>query len=327
MTTIDPADSLRRAALERSEVSAAPQDSTIPPERTERLEANARYQAFASSGDAHDRCYDFEEPNHNYDPCVRATVESPVLFLREASDTAEVSSLDVQQKFVGDCYMMAALAAVSDTPDGRSLIRSAITENRNDKGEVVSYTVTLHKPESHWLRAKTFSDVRVTVDGTFVIGHAAPRSDSGLNEVWPLVMEKAYAQYNGGYNAIGHGGKACDAMEILTGREATRTSLRSPARWFKSFPPERLQDDLAAGKLVVLETRREISQSANLRAATHVDSHGLEGDHAYEVTGTEVCDGHVFVKLHNPWGRDEPGLVPFDELSTWFDSVHVGSVR
>jgi hypothetical protein len=327
MTTIDPADSWRRAALERSDVSAAPQGSTIPPERTERLVANARYQAFASGGEAHDRCYDYEEPDHDYDPCVRDVVERPVLFLREASDATEVSSRDVQQKGVGDCYMMAALAALTDTPDGRSLVRSAISENRNDKGEVVSYTVTLHKPESHWLRAKTFSDVSVTVDGTYVIGHAVPRDGSGLNEVWPLVIEKAYAQYNGGYNAIGHGGNASDAMEILTGREATRTSLRWAASLFRSFPSERLQGDLAAGKLIVLQTRREIGRSANFRAATNRDSHGLQGDHAYEVTGTEERDGHVFVRLHNPWGHDEPGLVPFDELSTWFDSIHVGSAR
>jgi hypothetical protein len=305
MTTIDPADPWRRAALDHNDVSAAPQvdASTNASMRTERIAANARYEAFAagSGPDTQDECFDYDDPKHNYDPCVHAEVENPVLFLRQPSDADRVDVQDVEQVGVGDCYLMATLDALTATPEGRKLIEGAIAENRDDKGAVVSYTVTLHRPEAHRLRANTFSDVRVTVDGSYVVGHANARPGSGLNEVWPLVIEKAYAQYQGGYNAMGHGGDACNAMEILTGREATVTRLRGPASWFKTFPPERLQSDLAAGKLVVLQTRRDIGQSANTRSATKPDAHKLIGAHAYLVTGLEKSEGHLFVKLHNPW--------------------------
>ncbi len=206
-----------------------------------------------------------------------------------------------------------------------------VVENKNVRGEVVSWTVTLHEPERHAFGSTTFRDVPITVDGPYVVGHARVRTDGRTSEVWPAVFEKAYAQYAGGYNKIGRGGVPADVMPILTGREATYVSLGWPNRWFGGYGANELKGDLANGKMVVLSTKTGIggSRDADATPAEHqasLDAHRLVGDHAYFVTGTEQVDGKLFLKLGNPWGDTQPEPVPFDELTKWFSGVSVGSV-
>jgi hypothetical protein len=304
---------------------AGPPDDEISRARAERADAHARYQDFVAAGDP---CEGATEPKHP-DACVRQKIDNAVLFQKEGADADAVDAADVQQGRMGDCHLLAPLAALASTPQGRALLRGAIVENRNDKGEVVSWTVTLHKPEPHLLWKTTFRDVSVTVDGPYVVGHAVPRGENGQSEVWPAIMEKAYAQYAGGYDKIANGGRPTDAIAVLTGQEATYHSLGWLGRWLGGYDGDDLRADLANGKIVVLSTRAVFEGqgrpgAANGRAAP--DAHGLIEDHAYFVTGTTERDGRLFVKMGNPWGADPPGLVPFDELAPWFSGISVGSV-
>jgi hypothetical protein len=214
---------------------------------------------------------------------------------------------------MGDCHVLAPLAALAGTPEGYAFIRNAIREGTNDRGERV-YTVTLHKAESHWFGPKTFTEVKITVDTHFPRGLADPPEPfASGQEIWPMVVEKAYAQLCGGYNAIARGGCPADVMEALTGREAERIV----PYWFTSYSSERLESDLAAGKLVVLETRPDLDPHTPPRLVDH---------HAYSIAGTEVRDGRLYVKLYNPWNSHQPDPIPGDELKKWFQRVDVGSI-
>jgi Calpain family cysteine protease len=311
--------------------SAGPPEDASAAARETRVAAGARYQAFVSNGTTADPCEEYEAPGHDYDRCIKGNVPDPVLFQREGTDVDAVSPRDVQQRGLGDCHVLASLAALAQTPAGRSLIHSAVVENRDDKGAVVSYTVALHAPERHLFGPTTFRAVSVTVDGPYVVGHAEPRSEGGPVEVWPLVVEKACAKYLGGYNKIGHGGIPSDAMTLLTGREATSVSLHRPNRLFGGYEQTDLQADLANGKMVVLSTRADLGDGKSPDATTAKrqatsDSYGLVARHAYFVKGTESRDGKLFLDLGNPWGIKDPSPVPFAELSTWFSDVSVGSV-
>jgi hypothetical protein len=238
------------------------------------------------------------------------------LFFRQDGDVDAIDPRDVQQKDCGDCALMATLAALASSPKGRAVIRSAITENKNDKGEVTSYTVRLYK---FGLLGQTPSPVDVKVDGQWMKGHAEVRDtlasfrDDGVSEVWPLVFEHAYAALRGGHNQICRGDLPTRTMEAVTGLPAHRTALT----WGQTYAAEQLERQVADGKLVVLETRSGIESP---------QSHGLLDSHAYQVTGTEVQNGTLYLKLHNPWNKDEPDLVPFGELNEWFAGVDVGSV-
>jgi hypothetical protein len=262
---------------------------------------------------------------------VSERVDNPVLFKWQGVDADPIDSKDVQQGALGDCHYLAPLAAMAATAQGRAFLRGAVVENKNEAGDVVSWTVTLHERDKLRFRSTTFHDVKVTVREPFAIGHARVRPDGGPTEVWPLVIEKACAQYSGGYNQIGHGGDPAEAMALLTGREPTYTSFGWPARWFKSYGASDLQRDLANGKLVVLSTRPGIGgptggQSTPTSRQASEDAHGLLDAHAYFATGIEEHDGKAFVRLGNPWGDRQPDLVPCDELPKWFYGATVGSV-
>jgi calpain family cysteine protease len=315
-TSIDIDGARRRTDWSHDDPPEPPPGGDAANERAGRAAASERYDAFVSS-DPSDATWD---PN----TCVAAPVPNPVLFAKEGTDADAVDLHDVQQRNIGDCYLLAPLAALARTPEGRAFIQNAITENKNDHGDVVSYTVTLHRPEWHVVGPKTFTDVNVTVSGPFACGHAEARTGGNQNEVWPLVVEKAYAQYRGRYE---HGGVVSNGMEVLTGREPTHINLR----WFGSYSPDQLKSDLTAGKMVVLSTRKMAGDDGmrptTAERAAHCAAYNLYGSHAYVVTGTEEQNGKLYLQLHNPWNDQEPDLVPYDELKTWFASVDIGSVN
>ena len=270
----------------------------------ERAAAYDRFEAHIASG--------IGPPNEGQGKCpTDVPIANPVLFRTEGGDADAVNAHDVQQRAIGDCFVMAPLAGLARSPEGRALIKGAITETRNDKGDVVSYTVTLHRPEEHWWRAKTFVDVQITVTRPFPCGHAQARADGNQSEIWPLVFEKAYLQY---CDCNPTSGEVSDAMEVLTGRAATHVVLEGP----HGYDLRRLQGDLAAGKVVVLATKTSIDDR---------EAHDLHENHAYVVTGVQGSNGRASLVLHNPWNLDEPQLVPFTELTRWFSSVNVVSVK
>ena len=278
--------------------------------------AGARYDELAAGeGDHSHDCRDLTDgAKHDFDRCITEKIPNAVAFARQEGDADEVGPKDVQQMAVGDCWVMAPAAALASTRDGRALIKNAIAENKDDKGVVTSYTVTLHRPEEHWWGAKTFSEVKITVDAVYAYGHAQARLAGNDHEVWPVVLEKAFAEYLGGYNKLHQGASAARAMELLTGKEAETIRFG----WMTSYGPERLTSDLAAGKLVVFDTKPGLDENGPYRLLEH---------HAYEAAGTVMVDGNLCVALHNPWGNPEPRPVPFDQLKNWFAAVDVGAVR
>jgi hypothetical protein len=305
--------------------SGAPPDPDVAA-RQERDAAHARLQAHAAG----DPCQDFGRADHDFDACVNAVVQRPVLFRKQADDVDAIDSRDVNQGQLGDCNLLAPLAAMTATPEGREFLRNAIVENKNSSGDVVSYTVTLHASQER-PGTVTFRKVAVTVDGPYVAGHAGARANGSEREVWPLVMEKACAQYLGGYDKLARPGDPSVAMKLLTGRNATSTSLAWPRRWFAPYSEANLKADLTNRKVVVLTTKADFGKtpepvteggaSPALRPA-----HGLSPGHAYFVKSVEQRAGKTFLVLGNPWHAADPELVPFDELTDWFAGVSRGSL-
>ena len=305
--------------------SGAPPDPDVAA-RQERDAAHARLQAHAAG----DPCQDFGRTDHDFDSCVHAVVQEPVLFLRQADDVDPIDSRDVNQGQLSDCNLLAPLAAMAGTPEGRDFLRNAIVENKNSNGDVVSYTVTLHASQER-PGMVTFRKVTVTVDGPYIVGHAGARANGSEREVWPLVMEKACAKYLGGYNKLGRPGDPSVAMKLMTGRNATSTSLDWPRRWVTPYSEARLKDDITNGKLVVLTTKADLGETSELArvgsgSPASRPAHGLTPGHAYFVKGVEQRAGKTFIALGNPWHDSDPELVPFDELTDWFAGVSRGSL-
>ena len=144
-----------------------------------------------------------------------------------------------------------------------------------------------------------------------------PVQIDGKHEMWPQVIEQAYAQQQSGYQAIGSGGWPSKAMESLPGHDASET----PA---SNYGFGQLQSDFNAGKLIVLDTNN-VSPSNNPL--------GLVGPHAYMVTGVSTTPKGQFVTLRNPWGQGtSPGApatltVPYAQLQSYLTNASVGTTH
>lgn len=236
--------------------------------------------------------------------------ERDVLYQNGISDT------DLHQDELNDCFLVSPLGEIAKNDPG--VIRQMIHDNGNG-----TYTVTLHEKApglgNLW---GLFNDDK-TVKETVSLGdfsndsvNSGPGQDAsnGEKEVWPQVIEAAYAKYIGGGNVekgyqdlrSPKGGVPADAMFTLTGRDSTQTS-----------PPsfQQLQSDLRQGKLVTFDT----PDKSNL-------GYNLVGHHSYMVVGiTTDNHGNRYVELRNPWGDHEPQKVPVSAWDRVFEATDVGS--
>jgi hypothetical protein len=243
---------------------------------------------------------------------IQTKVDRPVsLFVRGRGDKNAIDANDVKQGGLGDCYFVSALAAMALNDPGS--IENMIHENRDAAGNVTSYTVDLYSRNAEGKLVKTPQ----VVDASEFSQQAAAYGDNegGRSELWVRIVEKAYAQLNGGYSKIGKSGNPESAYEALTGEPGTRYK---PSDYSFSH----MQQDLADGKpiCVMTPTTRAADGTVidpSLDAAVAGDN--LVQSHVYYVTGTKVENGQQMVHLENPWGHtypgaDKDGWIPLEEL-------------
>lgn len=223
------------------------------------------------------------EPGLSADDAKKGGVE-----LRKAAGTLAVEGFgadDPIQGQLGDCYFVSSMSAVANSHP--ELLKKALHDNCNG-----TYTVTLwqHDQMDQAPRA-----VKITVDAKMPERDGQPEyvgSRAG-NELWPQILEKAYAQWKGSYDGI-EGGMGANALSALTGARPgffpVTGEMSADSVWAK------LKSACANGGCVVADStgfREKVS--------------GVVGDHTYAVLGVEEKDGQRLVKLRNPWGEKEPG--------------------
>jgi hypothetical protein len=134
---------------------------------------------------------------------------------------------DTAQGYIGDCYFVAAMAAVANATPGT--IKDAVKYDAK-KG---TYTVRFFEETGY----NKFSPVYIEVDAllpTKSSNRADPvyAGDQG-GPMWSAIIEKAYAKWKGGYDRIGKGGYGEKAMSELTGS-------RSQSVYPSSLKPEQV---------------------------------------------------------------------------------------
>jgi hypothetical protein len=222
------------------------------------------------------------------------------LFVKGRGDANSVAMNDINQGQTGDCWMMASLAALaSKDPE-------AIKRMIQDNGDG-TYTVTFKQKVFPF---ETYVDKKVTVAGVFPNSLSQPgdKNGKGVGEIWPQVIEKAYAKLKGGYDKI-EGGSPAEFLEAITGRPATK---HIPMLFDYSF--ETLENDFNSGKNIVFGTFDTIS-----------GKYGLVPDHAYALNRvyTDPTTGRQMVELYNPWGNTHPQAIPYDEIFQHIERVTV----
>ncbi len=211
-----------------------------------------------------------------------------------------VKPTDVYQGAIADCYFVSALAAVAaEQPD---LIKQGVIDNGDN-----TYKVRFFKKRDYW--SSNYVEQWVTVDGDLPskAGSDTPmyakgqKTRTGGRELWPALVEKAWAQFKGGYDKMGEGGSTAKALEALSGARvayASTDTTPEDVMWMKLRRATIKDQAMAAG------TRGK--EDEDLYKGTR-----LYAWHAYTVLGAyEKGRGKNkkrVVQLRNPWGRVEPG--------------------
>ena len=231
-----------------------------------------------------------------------------VLYLTEPGDSSAISVNDIHQGQIGDCFLLAAFGEMALYHP--AAISNMIHFNPNGTESVTLFTDTLGRLPGFGTSA--FKPTTQTVSNIFptrsVNNGATQDVVAGKKEIWAQVIEKAYAQENGGYAGIQGGGSPFLALEQLTGHAA---SWRIPANLSLS----ELMSDAAAGDLIVMDTKSAGGLPFN-----------LVGNHAYMFEGIKTVGGAAYVQLGNPWGCCQPGLIPFAQLSRGICEIDIGRV-
>ena len=110
-----------------------------------------------------------------------------------------------------------------------------------------------------------------------------------------MIIEKAYAQLDGGYQTVNKGGAPTTIWQALTGKSGAMTmnvTEGTTRLW------EKLSNALAEKRPVAASTAPTFKD---------YEGTGLVKGHVYSVLGVEEKDGERFVKMRNPWGYKEPG--------------------
>jgi hypothetical protein len=228
-----------------------------------------------------------------------------------------ITADDVMQGYIGDCYLAAGVASLAAADP--NLIKNAIKDNGDG-----TYTVRFFEGVGEGGRPK---QVLITVDDDVARkgnGEAVYLSARNSKELWPGLIEKAYAKWKGGYERVGNGGSSSDLFMSISGRAADWGSVKDykPDALFK-----KIETTTAKHRPVAAGTFADDDPRA------HYNGTGVHGDHFYSVLGASVENGTKYVTLRNPWGFDEPAgngaddgtfKLPYADFLKMYDNVEFG---
>ncbi|MFM2162607.1 MAG: hypothetical protein RLZZ383_2119, partial [Pseudomonadota bacterium] len=142
----------------------------------------------------------------------------------------------------------------------------------------------------------------------------------GQRELWPSLIEKAFATMRSGYEAI-EGGNVGDhpftgATELLTGKNESYTST-------DSLSPDqilaKLQAALDKKQPVTLDSRNMKEDSASAKEANAIN---VYGNHAYAVESVDLQKKTA--KLQNPWGSHHVGEITAAQIKKFYGGIRIG---
>ena len=200
-----------------------------------------------------------------------------------------------RQGQVGDCPVPAACAAVAavDAQAIRDLIRPTSDGN---------FVVTFHPVVGSPVEVVVDNTVWAASPSTSVVsaryGTGGRDPQSGAVESWFPLVEKAYAAWVGGYEAVGRGTSVGKVLAELTGRSVRElwTNQNSPDVLWQAMVRARGNGQaIAAGTWPQTPTGR-----------ASYDGSGVHANHAYSVLDVAERNGQRIVTLRNPWGTGTP---------------------
>lgn len=220
-------------------------------------------------------------------------VSNPRMFVGGAS------RFDITQGMLGDCWLLAAVAALTQYEG--LLYQVVPPECDFDNAEYCGVFRFRFWQYGQWEEV-VVDDRLPTYNNKLVFLHSAQN-----NEFWSALLEKAYAKLCGSYEAL-KGGQTSEAMEDFTGGVTEVFDLKKPPNNFF--------------KLLVKAQDRQSLMCCSIEAKPNeieakLDN-GLIKGHAYTVTGVQKVRDIELLRIRNPWGNEREWTGAWsDESDDW----------
>ena len=184
-----------------------------------------------------------------------------------------ISGTDPEQNYIGDCYLMAAMSAIAkQDPDA---IKNAFKKNADGTYTVRLYDLKGGKAVPHDVTI----DADLPRDGWYGYYYARAHDPK---ELWPALLEKAFAARAGSYGKI-EAGVPGEAMQAITGKPSSDIELRGKGVNADAVF-DQLKAALAAHKPVTAATLSDSS-------ASKYTGTNIYADHTYTVWGVSEEKG------------------------------------
>lgn len=193
---------------------------------------------------------------------------------------------DVQQGQIADCFFVGSLAAVAYADP--KLIEDAIKDNGDG-----TYTVRFFKKDFTGKLKAEYVQVDDDLPGGGSPRYARARD---RKELWPALMEKAWATWKGGYDAMGNGGYSTEVLTALTGHRSSYYTTSGN----KDYVFDLIKTAVESHTPITAGTFGQDS-------GVDYTGTGVYAWHNYSVVGASVDGTTKYVHLRNPWGSHEPG--------------------
>ena len=203
---------------------------------------------------------------------------------------------DVQQGYIGDCWLMASLASI--VKNNPKTIENIMKDNEDG-----TVDVTLQRESESGRFKKEVYTVKKSLfrikQGLFSLG---VMSESQEN-IWVQMIEKAFSAYfaKGNesinyYNIDGGGSDNKDAFKIILGKEAKG--------YYRSDALSGDRKELFERIKGALDSKIPLYYAVGKKedVVKDVDGDKLITTHAFSLIGAEEKDGRYYITLRNPWG-------------------------
>jgi len=196
------------------------------------------------------------------------------------------SHLDVVQGALGDCYFLSAISVL-----GSQRVKDIIVieETEEEWRECGAFCVRFYKGGyEEIIIIDDYFPAYPNGQWAFVKG-----GEEGL-ELWPMVLEKAYAKMYGSYNFI-EAGKVQYALADMTDGFPQQLDLRKDAKNLPVFW-EKLKTFKKHGALM------GAGSPENAMGDRAINELGIVQGHAYAILDVVEIDGYKLLQMRNPHG-------------------------
>ena len=272
-------------------------DDFFPPNKQSLLGLN--YNSQPIDKEAYDQY--IEEINVENIYWKRASDIFPEFLLFEG----KIEANDIKQGNLGNCYFLSALAALTEFPN---LIFKIF--KTKEVSEIGLYEIAMFI-DGEW-QIVIVDDFIPMSKQTDECAFAKPN----INEIWVIILEKAWAKVNSGYlNTIG--GYASEPLSVLTGfskRRIDTDELDLEALW------QQVKEADANNNIMCCATRNDQGCAERnlvaLHAYTLISAKGLKQD-GKEIRLFKIRNPHGSKEWNGAWCDNSP--LWNDELDTYFD--------